>query len=128
MRTQGFSVFKALTISNIKHRFEALDIFGGIFASMVVFFPMSAFSNTIIINNEFIYNSDLFVDFFFVLSGFVIAYSYQSIKTRAELSKFYKKRFFRLYPLHLIVLLLFVVIELSKHFASSYVHVNKIDN
>jgi len=112
----------------MRERFEVLDIFRGIFASLVVLFHLSAFSATPIINNEFIYNNDLFVDFFFVLSGFVIAYSYQFIKTRAELSKFYKKRFFRLYPLHLIVLLLFVVIELSKHFASSYVHVNKIDN
>jgi peptidoglycan/LPS O-acetylase OafA/YrhL len=110
----------------MKERFEVLDIFRGIFASLVVFFHMSAFSATPVINNNFIDNSDLFVDFFFVLSGFVIAYSYQSLKTGAGLGEFYKKRFFRLYPLHIIVLLLFVVIELSKHSASGYVHVNRI--
>jgi len=110
----------------MKERFEVLDIFRGIFSSLVVFFHMSAFSATPIINNNFIYNCDLFVDFFFVLSGFVITYSYQFLKTSAELSKFYKKRFFRLYPLHLIVLLIFVVIELSKHSASGYVHVNRM--
>jgi len=112
----------------MKERFEVLDIFRGIFSSLVVLFHLSAFSDTPIINNEFVYNCDLFVDFFFVLSGFVIAYSYQFIKTSKELGKFFKKRFFRLYPLHLIVLLLFVLIELSKHTASGYVHVNKIDN
>lgn len=112
----------------MKERFEVLDIFRGIFSSLVVLFHMSAFADTPIINNEFVYNCDLFVDFFFVLSGFVIAYSYQFIKTSKELGKFYKKRFFRLYPLHLIVLLIFVLIELSKHTASGYVHVNKIDN
>jgi peptidoglycan/LPS O-acetylase OafA/YrhL len=112
----------------MKERFEVLDIFRGIFASLVVLFHLSAFSATPIINNEFIYNSDLFVDFFFVLSGFVITYSYEFIKTDTEFGNFYKKRFFRLYPLHFIVLLVFVVIELSKHFASLYVHVNKIDN
>lgn len=112
----------------MKERFEVLDIFRGIFASLVVLFHLSAFSATPIINNEFIYNSDLFVDFFFVLSGFVIAYSYQSLKSNEELGRFYKKRFFRLYPLHLIVLLAFVLIELPKHVASAYVHVNKIDN
>lgn len=112
----------------MKERFAVLDIFRGIFASLVVLFHLSAFSATPIINNAFIYNSDLFVDFFFVLSGFVIAYSYQHIKTGAELKRFFKKRFLRLYPLHLIVLLLFVLIELSKHSASGFVHVNKVDN
>lgn len=112
----------------MKERFEVLDIFRGIFSSLVVFFHMSTFSATPVINNTFIRNSDLFVDFFFVLSGFVIAYSYQSISTGAELNRFYKKRFFRLYPLHLIVLLAFVAIELSKHFAAGYVQVNKLDN
>ncbi|MGF7037031.1 acyltransferase family protein [Mucilaginibacter lappiensis] len=111
-----------------KERFEVLDIFRGILSSLVVFFHLSAFSATPIINNEFIYNCDLFVDFFFVLSGFVIAYSYRFIKTGNELGRFYKKRFFRLYPLHFIVLLIFVAIELSKHSASGYVHVNKVDN
>jgi peptidoglycan/LPS O-acetylase OafA/YrhL len=112
----------------MKERFAVLDIFRGIFSSLVVLFHLSAFSATPVINNEFVYNSDLFVDFFFVLSGFVIAYSYQHIKTGAELKRFFKKRFFRLYPLHIIVLLLFVLIELSKHSASGYVHVNKVEN
>lgn len=112
----------------MKERFEVLDIFRGVLSSLVVLFHLSAFSATPVINNEFIYNCDLFVDFFFVLSGFVITYSYQSIKTGKELGKFYRKRFFRLYPLHFIVLLIFVGIELSKHSASGYVHVNKIDN
>jgi len=112
----------------MRERFAVLDIFRGIFSSLVVLFHLSAFSATPIINNEFIYNSDLFVDFFFVLSGFVIAYSYQHLKTGAELKRFFKKRFFRLYPLHFIVLILFVLIELSKHSASGYVHVNKVEN
>lgn len=112
----------------MKERFAVLDIFRGIFSSLVVLFHLSAFSATPVINNEFVYNSDLFVDFFFVLSGFVIAYSYQHLKTGPELKRFFKKRFFRLYPLHFIILILFVLIELSKHSASGYVHVNKVEN
>src|SRR5687768_850652 len=112
----------------MKDRFEVLDIFRGLFSSFVVFFHMYGFADTPIINNEFISNSDLFVDFFFVLSGFVIAFNYQFISTGEQLGTFYKKRFFRLYPLHFVVLLLFVGIEFSKHFASGYVHVNKVDN
>jgi len=69
---------------------------------------MAAFSATPIINNSFFYNAYLFVDFFFVLSGFVIAYTYQNIDSWPAFGKFYKKRFFRLYPLHIIVLLLFL--------------------
>ncbi|WP_461115537.1 acyltransferase family protein [Spirosoma jeollabukense] len=112
----------------MKHRFEVLDIFRGIFASMVVFFHLSAFSDTPILNNEFIYNSFMFVDFFFVLSGFVIAYNYQSISSFDQLKTFLTKRLVRVYPLHLVMLLIFLVIEASKHTASAYVHVNKLEN
>lgn len=112
----------------MKERFEVLDIFRGIFASMVVLFHLSPFAATPILNNEFIFNCDLFVDFFFVLSGFVIAYTHQNMKSGGQLNSFFKKRFFRLYPLHFIILIVFVLIELSKHSASGYVHVNKIDN
>ncbi|MBS7566253.1 acyltransferase [Mucilaginibacter sp. Bleaf8] len=112
----------------MKERFEVLDVFRGIFASLVVLFHLSAFSATPVINNNFVRNADLFVDFFFILSGFVIAYSYQFITTGADLKKFYKKRFLRLYPLHFVVFIAFVLIELLKGWASHYVHVNKITN
>lgn len=112
----------------MKERFEVLDIFRGIFSSMVVFFHMSAFSKTPILNNNFIYNSDLFVDFFFVLSGFVITYSYQYISNFNQFGKFYKKRFLRLYPLHIIMLMAFLIVEVSKHNLSAYIHVNELDN
>src|SRR5690349_5552566 len=99
----------------MKDRFEVLDIFRGIFSAMVVFFHMSAFANTPVINNHFVDNSDLFVDFFFVLSGFVIAYSYREINGGDKLQQFLKKRWLRIYPLHLVMLLIFVVIEVTKH-------------
>jgi peptidoglycan/LPS O-acetylase OafA/YrhL len=112
----------------MKERFEVLDVFRGIFSSMVVLFHLSAFSATPLINNRFIYNTDLFVDFFFILSGFVIAYNYTHISTGTQLKNFYLKRFLRLYPLHFIVLIAFIGIELLKGFASHYVHVNKLNN
>src|SRR5262249_32428682 len=51
-----------------------------------------------------------FVDFFFVLSGFVITHGYRNklIDFRDMLS-FVRKRFLRLYPLHLFTFLLFLV-------------------
>jgi len=55
----------------------------------------------------------LAVDFFFVLSGFIIAYTYSdrfSEFTWSNYRVFLWKRFARIYPLHLFVMLLFVSI------------------
>ncbi len=112
----------------MKHRFAVLDIFRGIFASMVVLFHLAPFADTPILNNSFILNSDLFVDFFFVLSGFVITYTYQSLSTANETKLFYKKRLFRLYPLHLIMLLLFVAVEVGKKFLEGHIQINQPNN
>lgn len=65
--------------------------------------------------NSFIANADLMVDFFFVLSGFVIAYNYlDRITSTSSLIQFQKKRFWRLYPLHIVTLLVFLGIESAK--------------
>lgn len=51
-------------------------------------------------NLPFILNFDLFVDFFFVLSGFVIALNFsKSIANISAYSDYLTKRFLRLYPL-----------------------------
>ncbi|MET4082105.1 peptidoglycan/LPS O-acetylase OafA/YrhL [Pedobacter sp. UYP30] len=113
----------------MKHRFGVLDIFRGLFASAVVFYHMSAFSDTPIINNDFIKNADMFVDFFFVLSGFVICYSYREIATASDWKTFLKKRIYRLYPLHLVMLLVFLLVEGIKLLLQNHVHINNsLDN
>ncbi|MGV3558252.1 acyltransferase family protein [Larkinella arboricola] len=109
----------------IKHRFHVLDIFRGIFASMVVFFHLSPFADTPLLNNNFVENSDMFVDFFFVLSGFVITYSYPKISNATELGGFIKKRLLRIYPLHIILLFCFLIIENIKLYFSTYIHINQ---
>lgn len=108
----------------MKHRFTVLDIFRGIFASFIVFAHMSAFSNTPILNNSFIHNAGIFVDFFFVLSGFVICYSYERIPTQEDLKLFLKKRIYRLYPLHIIMLLIFLLMEGVKILLQNQVQIN----
>src|SRR5438270_720134 len=53
---------------------------------------------------------DLFVDFFFILSGFVIARSYAPRVSSVRLYlRFLQKRFARIYPLHLLTLGLVIV-------------------
>jgi len=113
----------------MKHRFLVLDMFRGVFASLVVLYHMSAFSNTPILNNSFIMNADMFVDFFFVLSGFVICYSYQQINNITELKLFLTKRIRRLYPLHLLMLLIFLAIEGIKLGLVNHIKINNfLDN
>lgn len=53
---------------------------------------------------------NLFVDFFFVLSGFVIALSYgESVGTWRGIGVYLRRRFARIYPLHLLTFILFLV-------------------
>lgn len=112
----------------MKHRFEVLDIFRGLFASLVFLFHLGPFANTPILNNRFIENSDMFVDFFFVLSGFVIAYSYQSLADWAQFRLFLKKRVYRIYPLHFVMLMAFLGMEIAKNLLSPYIKVNNLVN
>jgi peptidoglycan/LPS O-acetylase OafA/YrhL len=70
-------------------------------------------------SNVITQNAWLLVDFFFVLSGFVIALNYQNaIRDGGSLLAFQYKRFLRLYPLHLVMLFVFVGLECLKYFAT----------
>ena len=80
---------------------------------MVVFYhyPKELLPNSIY-NFFLIRNSWLFVDFFFVLSGFVISYNYVSIDNKSDLLIFIKKRLIRLYPLLFYTVLIFLCFEI----------------
>lgn len=55
----------------------------------------------------------LFVDMFFILSGFVISYSYPATSTGLRsYARFLVRRIARIYPLHLLTLLIFAVLAL----------------
>jgi len=96
-------------------RFAVLDAFRGLFAMMIVFFHMKDYNW--VTDNSFVNNSDLFVNFFFVLSGFVIAFVYYDrINSGTALFGFVKNRFKRIYPLHLYTLLVFAAFELTKSY------------
>lgn len=63
-------------------------------------------------------NGYLMVDLFFVLSGFVICHCYgRRLDTWRDVAKFIWIRLGRLYPLHLILLFVFLGIEIAKYFA-----------
>lgn len=95
-------------------RIIKLDGLRGFFCLMVVIFHYNKeFLPEIIHNNFFIRQSNTFVDFFFVLSGFVISSNYNKIDSSQELWIYLKKRFIRLYPLLIfsttLCLLLFLI-------------------
>jgi peptidoglycan/LPS O-acetylase OafA/YrhL len=67
-------------------------------------------------------NAWLFVDFFFVLSGFVIAYAYgERLATGSQVGSFALRRFGRLWPLHMATLAMLVALELA-HLAIDHWH------
>jgi len=96
----------------------SLESLRGVAALSVALFHFRVNSH---FENDFISHAWLMVDFFFVLSGFVISLNYQSrIVSFRDLANFQLRRFFRLYPLHFLMLIVFLGIELLKYFAASH--------
>jgi peptidoglycan/LPS O-acetylase OafA/YrhL len=94
-------------------RFDALDSWRGICALLVAafHFPLAG----PISQNALVRGSFLFVDFFFVLSGFVFAHAYSArLANGMGLKRFLIMRFGRLMPLHLFMLLVLFVLELTR--------------
>jgi peptidoglycan/LPS O-acetylase OafA/YrhL len=81
-----------------KQHFEILDGLRGIAAVTVVFFHFMEFIVPDY-NKSLIAHSYLAVDFFFCLSGFVIAYSYDNRLQKIGMWSFFKLRLIRLHPL-----------------------------
>jgi peptidoglycan/LPS O-acetylase OafA/YrhL len=98
--------------------FRVLDSWRGIAALLVALFHLNVYSA--IYSLDFVRNGYLLVDFFFVLSGFVITHSYgDRLKTPEDLATFATRRFVRLWPLHAVVLLAFVLVETAKLFLAA---------
>lgn len=86
-------------------RFETLDSWRGICAIFVVIFHFIYMMPSSFETSAFLRNAYLFVDFFFVLSGFVLCHSYRGkISTMRDLGRFAVRRFGRVWPLHAVVL------------------------
>lgn len=63
-------------------------------------------------NVDFIAHSRIFVDFFFVLSGFVLSYKFSKSHS-ISFKAFFANRFKRIYPLHFITLIAIIGMQLS---------------
>lgn len=101
------------TKSAIAARFEALDALRGICALLVVLFHVPVYHALKDIGS--FANLQFCVDMFFALSGFVLCHAYgDRLTDRAEGLRFVALRFARLWPLHIVILALFVGLETGK--------------
>ncbi|MDR3061315.1 MAG: acyltransferase [Dysgonamonadaceae bacterium] len=81
-----------------KPHYEILDGLRGVAAIMVVaFHVMEAFATSRF--DQILNHAHLAVDFFFVLSGFVIGYAYDDRWGKMSIGHFLKRRIFRLQPM-----------------------------
>jgi peptidoglycan/LPS O-acetylase OafA/YrhL len=95
------------------NRYAALDGLRGAAAMTVLLFHVPWTSH--LLAAPPLPNGYLAVDLFFMLSGFVIAAAYRGrIDNRSEAADFLKRRFFRVYPMQLAVLLALLAIEAAR--------------
>jgi peptidoglycan/LPS O-acetylase OafA/YrhL len=101
-----------------------LESIRGIAAVLVAVYHIPGW-NSNLYDIGFLRNGYLMVQLFFVLSGFVIYRTYAAkLNTLRDLAKFQFLRFGRLYPVHLVVLLVFLGIETAKFAAVKYLSVH----
>jgi peptidoglycan/LPS O-acetylase OafA/YrhL len=99
-------------------RFVALDGMRGVFALAVALYHF--YAGVWVIEQTAFHNLFLLVDFFFVLSGFVIWNAYSAkVEDGPAVAGFLIKRFGRLWPMHAAVLAALLVLELAKLAISS---------
>ena len=94
-------------------RFAALDSLRGVAALGVVAYHIHG--SGYLFNSALVRSGWLWVDFFFVLSGFVIAASYgERLAQGFAVGRFMVLRLGRIYPLHIAMLALYLGIELTR--------------
>lgn len=112
---------KEITLLKTKKHFEILDGLRGLAAIVVVIFHFMEIA-IIDYNKNFIAHGYMAVDFFFCLSGFVIAYAYDSRVEKLGFLQFIKLRLIRLHPLVVIGsvlgLLTFIIDPYSDFYAT----------
>lgn len=99
-------------------RFTVLDSFRGICALCVVFHHFNITGS--MTEWSLFRNATYMVEFFFVLSGFVLTHAYSKREFDwNKMRSFAVSRTFRLFPLHVFMLIVFILLELIKLIAQS---------
>lgn len=104
-----------------KQHFKILDGLRGLAAVAVVIFHFMEIAVPDYSNN-FIAHAYLAVDFFFCLSGFVIAYAYDQKLLKIGVANFFKLRLIRLHPLVIIGAVIGIIAFIFDPFSDLYQH------
>jgi peptidoglycan/LPS O-acetylase OafA/YrhL len=115
-RKQGLRLPSGDKMAKSSHKeiFSSLESCRGLAAFSVLLYHVPW--STIVTDMPIIRHMYTMVDFFFVLSGFVIFHTYgDRIYSAASVARFLWLRIGRLYPLHIFMLSVFLFIELSKY-------------
>jgi len=102
-------------------RFVTLDFYRFIAASGVVFLHFFSLHTQDRLLTFLTWDFALFVDFFFILSGFVIAFAYaETLNNTSDVLIYLRRRLARIYPLYFLTLMFFVGAALTgiSHYAT----------
>jgi len=109
------------------HRFVALHSWRGVCALLVAVHNLNFGPWTPQI--DFVLHSSLFVDFFFVLSRFVISHAYdERFAHLPDVAAFMVRRVGRLWPLHVAMLVTFITLYFSKFAVANLAHLSFDDS
>ena len=98
-----------------KNRQFELDSIRGLAALLITFFHFPKWNP--VLDTGLINNGYLAMDLFFVLSGYVIFDNYfRRVSNLEDFAKFLFKRIGRIYLVHVLFLLLFLIIEFAKSY------------
>src|SRR6201992_3864984 len=110
--------------SSGKQHFEVLDALRGSASFLIVIFHVFNYSFGFQGPFALVHHAYLAVDFFFALSGFVVAYAYDDRWTRMSVLQFFRIRLIRLHPLVLIGATLGLLGYLFDPFSKAINHTN----
>lgn len=109
-------------------RIDVLESVRGIAALLVVLYHLPAWHPSIK-NLPILHGGAFMVDLFFVLSGFVIYSAYHNrLKSIKDILRFQFLRLGRLYPVHLLMLLVYVLIEMFKYLMQTKFGIASVSN
>lgn len=93
---------QSVSLNESKPHYEILDGLRGVAALLVVFFHVFEVHSHGDHSKQIINHGYLAVDFFFLLSGYVISYAYDDRWGKMTLKDFFKRRIIRLHPMIII--------------------------